>query len=151
MASRVVHWWMYHVNFGFWLGLPLVGVAIIANVVKLALNLVYWYRHAQVQIPGVDPVTGFAVGLALIWIAGYLLNGVRLRSVWAAMGLAVAMPLLYVVMADGLAAAVVHEQTYFQQHWQQSLGFELAPACVLALVYGLQALANYHQRFRRIG
>jgi hypothetical protein len=151
VAARVVRRGVDHVNFGFVVGVPLLALALLMNILKLVLNLVYWYQHAEVQIAGVDPVTGFALGLALIWIVGYLLNGARQRSVWAALGLAVAMPLLYVVMVDGLAAAIVHEQTYFEQHWRSSLWIEVAPACVLAMTYGLQALANYHQRFRRLG
>ncbi len=150
MAAKVVRRGISSVSFGVVIGWPLVGLAVTVDVVKLIINADYWYRHAQTEIPGVDPVTGFALGLALIWIVGYLLNGLRQRSVWAAMGLTVAMPLLWVVMVDGLAAAIVHQQMYFEQNPVGSLWLEVVPACILAVIYGVQALANYHQRFRRI-
>jgi hypothetical protein len=149
MAGQVRRPW-YRDNFGFAVGVVIVVVAAAANVIKLVLNLVYWYMHANVAQTGVDPVTGFALGVGAIAAAGYLLVGLRKRSVWAAVGLMVMMPLLYVQMVDGLVAALAHQQMYFSEQELTSLFVEVLPAAVLALFYGVQALANYQQRFRRL-
>lgn len=149
MPGRV-HQLAAHTNFGFWVGVPVVVFAAVANVFKLALSGAFWFANPDVIEPGVDPVTGFAVGVVLIGACVYLLRGLRARGVWAALGLMVAMPLLYVVMVDGVAAALVHDQMYFAAHPWDSVWLEMVPASVLTVVFGLEALANYHQRFRRV-
>ncbi|HUD11258.1 MAG TPA: hypothetical protein VMS08_02515 [Candidatus Saccharimonadia bacterium] len=116
----------------------------------MLINLNYLHSSPDVQIVGIDPVTGFVFGLGMIWVGGYLLNGLRSHSVWAAIGLVVTMPLLYILMVDGLVAAQLHVQTYFADNWQGSLELEVLPACLLVLLYGAQALVNYHQRFRKL-
>jgi hypothetical protein len=138
-------------TFGFWVALPLLVFGFVANLLKLIINLSYLYAHPDVAPVGVDPVTGFVVGLGVIWVAGYLMKGLRERSIWAAIGLAVAMPLLYVLMVEGIVAALVHEQNYFAGHGNESLCIEVLPASAMVIVFGIQALMNYHQRFRRVG
>jgi hypothetical protein len=149
VAGRA-HRLKYSTNFGLWAGLPIVVFAFMANLLKLIINLTYLYANPDAQIVGIDPVTGFVFGLGMIWVVGYLLKGLQSRSVWAAVGLTAAMPLLYVLMVDGVVAAQLHIQMYFLDNWRQSLVFEVVPACVLVLLFGAQALMNYHQRFRRV-
>jgi hypothetical protein len=137
-------------NFGFWAGLPLVVFGLVANVLKLVINLEYLFTNPSAQVVGVDPITGFAVGLVLLGVVVYLLDGLRHYSIWAAVSLAAVMPLVYMVMVDGLVAAQLHQQMYFFDNIRASFEFELGPACVIVILYGAQAIVNYNQHFRRV-
>ncbi|MDB5178080.1 MAG: hypothetical protein JWN01_23 [Patescibacteria group bacterium] len=147
---RYLHQVLHHTEFGFWAGVPILVFAVVAALLGLIVNLMYVYAHPNVNIGGVDPVTTFVVGIAMVWVCGYLLRGLRRRSVWAAVGLIVAMPLLYVLTVEGLVTAVAGEQTYFANHWRESLNLEVLPASVLVALYGTQALGVVRERFRRL-
>jgi hypothetical protein len=136
--------------FGFWAGVPILIFLFAANALKLYVNLRYLYSFPDAQVVGVDPITGFVFGLTVTAAASYMLKGLRTSSVWAAVGLIVTMPLLYVLMVDGLVAAELHIQTYFVDNTIGSFELEVIPACALVVLYGAQALVNYRQRFRKL-
>ncbi len=132
-----------------WVALVLTVFAAVANFFKLVLNSTYAYGYPDFDTMLVDPVTGFAFGVMVIMLCAYLVRGLLRRDVWPALISATMMPFLYLLMLNGIAVALTHQQNYFALHGDLVLYAQVVPSCLMVIVFGAEALINYRYKFRR--
>lgn len=133
-----------------WVALVLTVLAAVANVFKLILNSTYAYGYPDFGAMLVDPLTGFAAGVLVVGLCALLTRGILRRSVWAAVLAMTGMPYLYLVMLDGVAGAIMHQENYFIIHENFILVTQIIPSCFLVLLFGWEALDNYRRKWRRL-
>ncbi len=133
-----------------WAALILTVVAAVANLFKLILNSTYAYGYPDFDAMLVDPLTGFAAGVLVVVLCALLTRSILRRSVWAAVLAMTGMPYLYLVMLDGVAGAITHQENYFIVHDNLTLVVQIIPSCLLVLLFGWEALDNYRRKWRRL-
>jgi hypothetical protein len=149
-VHRMLHQWLHHTEFGYWLGVALVVFGAATSLLTLTLRLMDMYAHPRVQPTGIDPLTVLMLEVVVLGFIAYLLKGLHRKAVWATLGLVVAVPLAYALVADSLVAAIVSDPAYDLNNWGKSWWLEVVPASGLVVVYGVQALGVARERVRRV-
>ncbi len=134
--------WLKQATFAARIACGLIFLSIFVDVVKLVLNVSYAIRYPGVENMLVDPLTGFVFDLLVIAVAASLVRHLFIRRVWPALLAAIIMPLLYVLMLDGLAAAITHQESYFSLQTGWLFVVELVPTCSLVSLFGAEAVRN---------
>jgi hypothetical protein len=130
-----------------WVALVIATFGAVANIFKFVLNSTYAYSYPEFDTMLIDPLTGFMVGWLAVILAGILTRGLIRRSTWAAVLAMVAVPYLYLLMINGVAAALTQRQSYFvASGGVLTFLIEIIPCVLLVLLFGLESLRNYHRQ-----
>jgi hypothetical protein len=146
---KMLVWTGPRLRLAAWVALAIATFGAVANIFKLVLNSTYAYSFPEFDTMLIDPVTGFMTGCLVVLMVAVVDRGLIRRSVWAAVLAMVAVPYLYLLMMNGVAAALTQRQSYFVAAGGLcTLLVEVVPASALVVLFGVEALRNYRLKNR---